>query len=352
MLLRLAARYAELGHEQLICLRKPGWLAEEVARRGFAYEIVPLEGRVSLSWLIRMRRLVQRRRVTAIHAHEFYMNLYGTLLGVVTHRPVVTTVHGQNYYPDRAYRRWLYAAASRCSRMVAVSDDLRRFLQQKLGPLGGPVQLIRNGIDVAEYRHAQARRDARRETLGLSRQDRLIVSVGSYYDVKGHAFLIDAVQRLASRDPRSLSGVRLVIVGQGPLHASLQARVRSLGLIDCIDVPGYVDDVPELLAAADVFALPSLFEGLPLSLLEAAASRCAIVASAVGGIPEVVREGQSGLLVPPRDADALADALARVLEEPDLRRRLACEAERLVEHCWSFEETAQHYLDLMRVGRP
>ena len=161
-------------------------------------------------------------------------------------------------------------------------------------------------------------RDATRATLGVGSDELLIVAVGNLFHNKAHAVLLDALARVPSAQPW-----RVVIAGRREdAAATLDAQVIALGWERRVRLLGPRDDIPDLLAAADVFAMPSLNEALPMALLEAMFSGTAIVASAVGGIPEAVRDGREGLLVPPGDVDALAASLTRLLESAELRRRL------------------------------
>jgi len=161
-----------------------------------------------------------------------------------------------------------------------------------------------------------------REELGLSADDQVILAVGNLYPVKGHLYLVDALALLRDRHPRA----HVVIAGRGELADALVERARTQGVADRVRLLGLRGDIANLLAGADIFALPSLSEGLPLALLEAMLAGRAIVASDVGEVRAVLAHGEAGMLVPPRDTRALAAALDRLLNNPDEAHSLRARA--------------------------
>jgi glycosyltransferase involved in cell wall biosynthesis len=163
-----------------------------------------------------------------------------------------------------------------------------------------------------------------RQELGLPEDALVVGTVGSLTPKKDHHTLL----RAAARAARSVPGLRVVVVGQGPLEDDLRAAAGDLGIGEAVLFTGHREDARRLLGAFDVFALPSLHEGLPISLLEAMARARPVVASRAGGMPEVVTDGRDGLLVPVGDAPALGDALVRLLRNPGLRERLGRAARR------------------------
>jgi len=182
--------------------------------------------------------------------------------------------------------------------------------------------LIRNGIDVVRYASAARRRDQWREANGFAADDLLILCVARYYEQKNHKTLVEAFAAIAPRLPHA----RLLLAGDGYLREQIEAQVRSLGLQDRVLLTGRRDDIPELLAASDIFALASLWEGNPLSVMEAMAAGLPSVVTAVGGVPELVAHEKQGLLVPPGDAGALAESLYRIANDPAMRRAMGVAA--------------------------
>jgi glycosyltransferase involved in cell wall biosynthesis len=198
--------------------------------------------------------------------------------------------------------------------VVAVSTQLDR----ELAAAGIDRRvLIENGISLDPPRDP-ACRDRLRASLGVPPDGHLVLSVGRLDAWKGYDLLLDAFASCAAELPTA----RLLIAGDGDLRDDLAARSRRLGIESRVTLPGYREDVPAILAAADLFVISSRKEGLPMVLLEAMAAGLAVVATAVGEIPKVLGEG-AGSVVPPGDAEALAAEIARLLQSPELRRQFA-----------------------------
>jgi len=343
MLLRLAEEYGRRGYSQMVCLRKDGWLAEEVRKRDLPLDIRPLGRLPDAGWLTGLRRKALSCGVKAIHAHEFAMNVRGALLARSLGVPSVATVHGRGYFGDKMSRRLAYRMTSRLTHLVAVSADIRHHLIERGGIAPERVYVIPNGVDTIRFQFCEQKRSAMRAHLSIRDDEFLLGTVGSYYPVKGHRFLIEAMRKLVQDYPR----LKLVMAGQGPLANTLQAQAVEQGLGDHVRIVGYLEDTAAFLSALDLFVMPSLSEGQPLALLEAAANGRCIVASDVGGVPEIIENGKCGVLVPPGDTDALAKAIARVLREPDARGALAGAAAEQIKTYWSLERTVDRYLDLL-----
>jgi glycosyltransferase involved in cell wall biosynthesis len=343
MLLRLCDEYKRKGYSQLVCLRKEGWLAEEVRKRSLPLEIRPLQRKLDFSWLKELRQIIKHFEITSIHSHEFTMNIHGAILGKWLKIPSVATVHGKVYYNKKWNRRLAYRFISRLTNMVAVSKDIKNYLISicKISP--ERVSVIPNGINIDFFRFNKEKRDIIRSQLKINDDQILLGTIGSYYPIKGHKFLIDALPGLILKYPN----IRLVMAGQGPLEKDLQAQINKNGLRDYVKIIGYVEDIPSLLSALDVFTMPSLSEGHPLALLEAAANGRSIVATNVGGISEIIKNTESGILVPPGDANALTEALSYLLSDPKIRITIANNAATVVNESWSINNTSERYLALL-----
>lgn len=342
MLLRLAEEYGRRGLSQAICLRKEGWLAGEVRRRDLPLKIIPIGALPDVCWLRELRQLTRNFGVTAIHAHEFAMNVRGAMLGIWLGIRVVATVHGKGYYGEKWLRRQAYRLTSRSAWLVAVSEDIRQQLIKACGVNSRRVRVILNGVDTERFQYNEQKRRLFRERFGIRNDQLLLGTVGSYYPVKGHRFLIEAMKGIVGVN----HNVKLVMAGQGPLADELRKQAEDSALGECINIVGYVEDTPGFLSALDIFVLPSLSEGLPLALLEAAANRRCIVATDVGGTPEIIVHKENGILVQPGDAKALRDALVELFD-PRTRFSLAANAFATVTRDWSIQRTADRYLELL-----
>ena len=244
--------------------------------------------------------------------------------------------------PKRQAYRTLYRQGSRIAHFVAVSDDVAGAIRATIRPAPGHLHTIPNGVDVDRY--GQADRGDVRSELGLPDEAVVVICVAKMLEQKGHRVLIDA---LAAPPAKSLP-LHVLLVGDGPLRAGLEARARHAGVEDRIRFLGNRPDVPRLLGGADMFVLPSLWEGLPMALLEAMAAGLPSVASAVSGTRQVITDGENGLLVPPDDPAALADALARLVAHRDLRDALGTAARAHVSAQFSVGRQARRHVELYR----
>jgi glycosyltransferase involved in cell wall biosynthesis len=222
--------------------------------------------------------------------------------------------------------------------VVAVSEDTKRHLDERLGLAPDVVSVISNGVLVE-----RGNRDRVRNELGLRPDESLVMASGSLVERKGHAVLIRA---LASLD-RALPW-RLAIAGQGREREALEQLAVALGVADRVHVLGFRDDMPDVLAATDIFAMPSLWEGLPLALLEAMAAGKPIVASATSGIPEAMTSGCEGILTAPGDVGQLAGALEQLMRDGALRDRLGAAAAARAAAEFSFDAMIGKYEALYR----
>jgi len=232
------------------------------------------------------------------------------------------------------YRHWLSLSGLKykfgVDRYVAISRAIKNVLE-KDGIDGNRIEVVHSGIDLA--RVAGADGAAVRAELGISEDAPVIGTVAHFAWHKGLEYLVDAARMVADE----IEGVKIVLVGTGGLEEAIRQRAAASGADDGIVFAGFRTDIPQCLAMFDVFTMPSLMEGLCTSILDALAARKPVVASRTGGIPEIVENGETGLLVPPGDAAALAGALIRVLREPDLAVRMAERGRRKVREQFSID---------------
>jgi glycosyltransferase involved in cell wall biosynthesis len=339
MLLHLAEGLRARGYDVVPVLPEKGerWLHGQFGDRGFEPLTFDLTGPFDRKCVRRLAELVRRHDLGVLHAHEFSLGVFGAAAARLTGRPLVMTMHGGLRYTRALRRRLALGWAARSSRaVVGVSKATAETLERSLWLRRGSVHVVPNGI----MHHPGSPERVRRE-LGLADDERLVVSVGSLYPVKGHIVLLRAAAELAKREPALRW--RIAIAGRGQEEPRLREFVRDAGLESRVHLLGLRGDVPDLLAAADVYAMPSLSEGLPIALLEAMFAEKAIVASYVGGIPEVIEAGVSGELVPPSDPDALATALAGLLGDDERRRRLGAAAAERARAGYSVEAMVERY---------
>lgn len=266
-------------------------------------------------------------------------------------RRIVHAEHGRDVAdPDgtnrryRAMRRWLQPFIAR---YVAVSADLETWLRESVGIAPGKIACIPNGIDIGRYAEAAGSCELR-PLLGAFAPPGtiVVVNVGRLDPVKDQAGLIVAFKLLTDSSPAMAARLRLVIVGEGICRKTLETHIARLGLRDRVCLLGDRKDVPGVLAECNVFALSSVAEGIPLTLLEAMAAGLPVVATRVGGVGEVVVDGVTGTLVEPSDSAALAQALRGYVEDESLRHQHGEAGRERVEQHFSLHAMLAGYTSL------
>lgn len=295
---------------------------EPVPVPGLGRAIHPGRDLAALGHLVRAFRSF---RPHIVHTHAAKGGALGRIAARVARVGVtVHTFHGhvlRGYFSppvSAAFRAIERALARRTTRIVALSPGQR---DELLGMgIGRPdqVTVIPLGLELDPFLDAQGRRGLLRRHLGLPHEARLIGIVARLVPIKDHATFLGAAARVAAADPAA----HFVIAGDGPLREAVAGAARRAGLGDRVHFLGWWEDLPALYADLDVVALTSRNEGTPVCLLEAMAAGVPVVATAVGGVPDLVRQGETGLLVPPADPAALAAALTALLADPERRSRL------------------------------
>jgi glycosyltransferase involved in cell wall biosynthesis len=266
------------------------------------------------------------------------------MAGRLARVPVVTTVHGYIAVTGKSqlYRQIDLQLLRAMDRVIVVSESMRRDLGER-GVANGRLQVVRNGIAIDNYPFARRSRTLRAES-GFDDDALVIGHVGRLSPEKGQARLLRVLPRVREKVPRA----RLVIVGDGPEMESLRTLARTLGVEEVTRFCGYRSDVPEVFANLDLLVLSSDTEGLPNVVLEAMATGVPVVATAVGGTPEVVEHGVTGLLVPAGDEAALAAAIVEAFARPGAAADRARRARAFVESQCSMEALIRATHELYR----
>lgn len=288
----------------------------------------------------RLYRLFRRQRPDIVHTHSWGTLCEGLLAARLSGVPAV--VHGEHgTLQTQAYQvrvqRWAWG---RVGHLLSVSSRLADRMAETVGVPRRRVTVIRNGVDLLRFGDTNVR-DARL-ALGLPPQGLVLGTVGRLVEVKDHALLLDAVAVLV----RNGVSCTVVIAGEGPLRSSLDARIRERGLADTVRLVGHRADIQNVFGALDLFVLPSRSEGMSNTILEAMASGLPVVATNVGGADEMVVDGETGLLVPPQDAGAMAAALQTLAADPTKRAEMGRRARLRIEHEFSLERMIRQYSEL------
>jgi L-malate glycosyltransferase len=342
MLLGALKQFRDLDLSAL--LLNSGRLADELALQGIPVTVLE-ESCLGIVQLLRaVTRHLEAIRPHILHSHGYKGHILGALAGRLSHKPLtVQTYHGlkENLAGWAGLKMSLYdgvnAALARVTAdgMVGVSSEITSTLEERYP--SADVRCIRNGIDLTRV-VPTAERSAMRARLAIAPDTFVVGTVGRLMPIKGLGYLIEAFAQFR-RQQGSQEG-KLVIVGDGPLRAELERCAESHRLSSDVIFLGTRTDVYDLMGTLDVFVLSSLHEGVPMVVLEAMALGIPIVASHVGGIPEVLENCKEAVLIPAKDPGALAKALGLIAGSPELRIQLVRAARGRVETQFSIQSSA------------
>jgi glycosyltransferase involved in cell wall biosynthesis len=321
------ARHADRAQFALhfVSLTTRGSLARDIEAAGWPVTALEMPSGLRLRLMLRLASFFRRWQIDVVHTHDERPHIHGVVAARVARVPrVIHTRHGQALRLTRRQTALVNLAAGLTDRFVCVSEDCARRTVEH-GVSRRKVCTLWNGIDLTRFLYAGPSRDGP------------IVTVARLSPEKDVATLLRAA---ANPDA---AGLHVEIAGAGPCLPELQRLAQELGVGERVRFLGEVRDVAALLARASVFVLPSASEGISLTLLEAMARGLPVVATRVGGNPEVVREGETGLLVPPHDPPALAAALLRVRQDPEWGERLGKAGRRRVEQCFDVRRMVAAY---------
>lgn len=274
---------------------------------------MPMRGDHDLALVGRLRRLIRRTRPDLVHLHSRRgADTLGGLAAKLEGRPCVLSRRVDNPEP----RWWVELKYRLYDHVITISEGIRRVLLAE-GLPAAKVSCVHSAVVAEDYRRPCDRR-VFRETFALPAAGPVAGMIAQLIPRKGHRHLLAALPRVLARHP----DLKVLLFGQGPLEGELRRAVDAAGLAGSVRLVGFRDDLPRWLGCLDLVVHPADMEGLGVSLLQAAAAGVALIGTRVGGIPEIVREGQSGILLAPGDAAALAEAMIRLLDDEAERRRM------------------------------
>jgi glycosyltransferase involved in cell wall biosynthesis len=301
----------------------------------FGINSVAMDMSSPLDWreIVRLSYLLRQEQIDIVHCHMAIASACASPIAWLSGVPaLIETTHGREIWREGKHLRgyfWVDRQVGRLTdRFIAVSEAVARHLIENKRVPAHKITVIRNGRDLSRF-HPVSRIqtiEARAE-LNLGKDPPVILMLARFSVEKGHQLLIDAVRQLVEHWPRLV----VLLAGDGPLEQDIKTQSTEFGLNDNVRFLGYRSDTQKLFAASDVVVLPSKIEGLPLVAVEALASGRPVVATAVGGTPEVVIDHQTGLLAPPEDPSRFAEALNHLLSDPGLRTRMGTRGRSLVE---------------------
>lgn len=286
--------------------------------------------------------IIQKEHPDVIHSHLYMADLI-TRITVGKRYTLISTLHncdkwwfGKRRLKSRI-KTFLDAFSGRLTKsfFVAVSENVRNMACKSLHIPEDRIKVVYNGINLQDF----ILKDYKNEPIN---NPPIIIQIGRFYKQKGHETAVKAMSIVKKYYPNA----KLLLAGDGPLRSFIESEIKRLGLIDNVELLGVRKDIPELLSKADIFWMPSEWEGLPIACLEAMASGLPVIASAVGGLLEVVVDGGTGYLIPKGSYEQLAEKTLRLLSDFSLRKKMGLMGRKIIERNFTLEKTAEEYINI------
>ncbi len=348
LLVQLVANLPRDGYRLVVgTVTDRGPLADEVERAGVPVHHMGGRSRRDARVLPRLVRLMRDEGVDVLHTHLFVDGFWGRLAAIAAGVPIRVATQHNSYEGGNLPPRWQIWADRmlwrHTDRFVAVSEGAERFLLQNIGVPKEKVLLVPNAIAPLPQPSPTVVKELKRE-WALTGNGPVLGTVARLTQQKGIGYLLEAVSHLRHRYPR----IRCVVLGEGELRGELEGRAEEMEISGNVVFPGVRKDVENVLATFDLFVLPSLYEGMPVALLEAMSTGLPVVATRLASVLEVIDDGVDGILAPPGDAQALSDAIASALGSPEAMRRMGRNAREKIRNEYSVERWVASYDDLYR----
>ncbi len=340
--LGLTIALAGNGHRAELICDPAGRLWERAVAAGIRCHPLRIRNAVDLAAGVRLRAILKRERYDVVHFHTSRAHSMAPFARGFARALVVT--RRMDYRPNRLFAPYLYNRS--VDGVIAISGGVADSLAAA-GVKREHITVVPSGVDCEHFRPptSQERSDARSE-FKIADGEFVVSAIGALEPRKGHIYLIRAIGALAATD--KCAEVKCLIAGQGSINAMLKRETWQVKSAERIKLLGRIDDPRRLLWASDVFAMPSLTEGLGVAALEAMASALPLIASGVGGLREVVEHERTGVIVPPANPEAIASAIARLADSSELRAQIGAAARARVVENYSMEKMAARTLALYR----
>jgi len=325
-----------------------GEIGERLQQYGIPVEHLHRQPGIDRGCARRLKEFADREDVQILHAHQctpFFQAMLSR--GVLGRRPVVFTEHGR-HFPDTPSRKRAFVnrlLLRSCDRLIGCGAAVRQALIDNEGLPESRVEVIYNGVDLkAMGKPSRGARERIRSEFGIVPTEFVAVLVARLHKLKDHQTALRAVDRARQAIPN----FRLLLAGEGDQRTAIEQTIRERGLDHTVILAGTRKDIPDLLAASDVFLMSSISEGIPLTVIEAMAARIPVVSTAVGGLPEIIQDGVTGLLAGAGDDGALAEALTRIAQNAALRQQLVDNAATHAVERFSLEGMLDSYRKVYR----
>jgi glycosyltransferase involved in cell wall biosynthesis len=335
----------ELSDEFNFALAAPADLIQEMGVRGHAIEIPDRLSPFQLPFLVlQLIRIIRKEQPSIIHAHGYVAGTIAAMAGSLAGaRSILCTLH--NLFPPSASpvgKRALQICGRSCTHLIAITQAVKDSATV-VGVDPSKIVIIPNGIELSIYQQPHDKALIRQK-LGIDPAAPVVLTASRLIPAKG----IDTLLRAATGLRQIFPSIQVLIAGDGPQREELKTLAKELELDETVQFLGERKDIPELLAASDVVAVPSLAEGQSILILEGMASRLPVVASDIGGMKEMIQDGETGLLVPAANPTALAQALGLVLNDAKLAEKLGTQGQRFVEANMTLEQMLEKTRRLYR----
>jgi glycosyltransferase involved in cell wall biosynthesis len=325
-----------------------GILASKLAQLGIRTHIVEEKDHNVASIIINIYKLLKKRNIDIIHVHGFKENLLGGIAAKLLHAKLIRTHHGKGMLEGSL----VHAVIERVNQLlltnkiISVSSELKEYLvAHKFSK--NKISVILNGVSAGPLQKIADEQELKNQ-LHISDDCTIIGTVGRLVAVKGHKYLLQGAKLIIKQN----SKVIILIVGDGPLLAEMKSLSKILGIENYVRFTGFSHDPIPQLSLFDIFIMPSLHEGIPMALLEAMSLNKPIIATDVGGIPEIINNGYNGLLIPPGNSEAIADACLKLMTDIKMRSCLAKNAFNDAQTKYSLKITGRATLNLYRELMP
>ncbi len=314
----------------------------ELKDLGILVKVIPRKKKVDIGLIFKLAKYIRSQQIDLIMTTLFYADVVGLIAGRLA--GVKASFSWETISaPEWLYKRRLWAyrfAVQYCTKVIAVSQATARFLVEKRGVDSKKVMIIPYGVDLKVF--GRCHDDLIKRELGIGHKKYIVGMIGRLHPQKGHIYLIEAAQQVVQKK----SDAFFIVVGDGVLREFLENEVKNRNLSENFHFTGFRDDIPQILKCFDIFVLPSLYEGLPNVILEAMAAELPVIATDVDGSREAVIDGETGILLPPKDSNQLARSLLHLMENTKTARRMGENGRKRVEKHFSLQKQIRKFESL------
>ena len=325
----------------VLCLVEGGVLAEALDTMGIPVIIFGRSSAFDISLLFRLARWLRKNQVAVVHTHLFTADSWGRVAALMARvQGIFSTIHSVNSWKGNMHRLVDRILAPLSTRLIACSEQVADELRKRDRLSNKKIKTIANGIDLQRFQDVTPL-ELEKE-FNVPKGVRCLALVGRLHKAKGHMDLLPVMARLKAEG----LDFHLLLVGEGECEEGIKESIEKLHLTPYATLTGFRKDIPEILAAVDILVMPSRWEGLPMALLEGMAMGKAVIASPVGGIPDVINDGVNGILVEVGNQAAWCQAIRKLFEDRELRQQLGKKAKLTVQRHYSAEAVARAYESL------